>query len=1281
MRVSCFLLIYLFLQTGTPAVAFQSLQEQLASQAVEKLVADAEKFGDAARGASAFYLPEMNCAKCHEATASGRRLGPDLFEKREVTYQRLIESILHPSKQIKEGYESAIVQMIDGRILTGVLVEANDTSLSLDQIEQPDKPLVIDLDDVDDWKKTKTSSMPSDLANQLTDRQQFLDLVCYLKAVADGGPAVASQLRPALLAINVPLPEYESRVDHRTLISELGNRAYGRGETTYSLRCASCHGTLEEEGSMPTSLRFAAGKFKHGNDPYTMYRTLTHGFGMMNPQTWMVPRQKYDVIHYVREHFLKDHNPDQHFEVTDEYMAGLPEGNTLGPEPVVSRPWSDMAYGPSLNNTIEVSNDGSNIAQKGIAIRLDDGPGGVESGKYWMMYEHDTMRMAAAWSGSFINYEGIHFNGMHGRHPKVSGDVQIENPVAPGWGRPRDGSFADDHRILGRDLRRYGPLPREWSAFKGLYRFGKQTILDYQVGKTTVLESPGLRFVNERPVYLRHLNIGSRDRDLVLQVARAGAGQTVTVNESSAIVQNPENLKTGDGNANDILKFNGDTFAQSKPTSDFDMHKQDFTIWAEIKAEDDGTIFSQTKDQQQWIKGGKSFFIQDQRLCFDIGWVGVLKSEKPIPMGKWVRVAMTWRAEDGRTEFFVDGQNIGTGELPSRLNAKKTVQRIGLTNKDFPQDAFFRGQIKSVRFFQRALEPKQLGNIQEEKAALVGDWNLTATSAIEDQAGGHDLDVRRGAASKASKANGLLVKLNAPLEGSKWIASDNNIRLRIPAGEPVKVTVQQFVLTDNEPVDQSLELATPNLKQFTKGGSKNWPQVLETRMSKGQSAAGFRVDVLTRPIKNPWNDRLRLTGIDFLPESENRDAIISTWDGSIWRVSGVEQATADSVLKWQRIAAGLFQPLGVKIRDGEIFIVCRDQIVRLHDLNGDREIDWYENFNSDHQVTEHFHEFAMGLQTDDEGNFYYAKSARHAKKAVVPHHGTLLKVAASGETTEIVANGFRAANGVCINPDGTFIVTDQEGHWNPKNRINWVSPGGFYGNMFGYHDVTDSSDEAMDDPLCWITNNFDRSPAELLWVDSDKWGPLNGSLLNFSYGFGQVYIVPHEKIGDQMQGGMVAFPFERFPTGVMRGRFHPVDGQLYCCGMFAWSGTQQQPGGLYRINYTGEPVHVPIGLKAKKAGVEIGFSGALDAAAANEASNYAVKIWDLKRTKEYGSAHYNERALKVSSAELSEDGKTVFLAIPDIQPTWGMEIVYSLKSREGERVTGKIHNTIHQLGD
>jgi hypothetical protein len=233
--------------------------------------------------------------------------------------------------------------------------------------------------------------------------------------------------------------------------------------------------------------------------------------------------------------------------------------------------------------------------------------------------------------------------------------------------------------------------------------------------------------------------------------------------------------------------------------------------------------------------------------------------------------------------------------------------------------------------------------------------------------------------------------------------------------------------------------------------------------------------------------------------------------------------------------------------------------------------------------------------------------------------------------------------------------------------------------MFGYHDVTDDSDEAMDDPLCWITNKFDRSPSELLWVDSEKWGPLNGTLLNFSYGYGQVYVVPHEEVDGQMQGGMCALPIDAFPTGVMRGRFHPADGQLYCCGMFAWAGDQQQPGGLYRIRYNGKPAHLPLGLVAKKKHVEIRFTDSLDENTACDSKNFVITTWDLKRTKNYGSKHFNERTLSVASAKLLADGKTVRIELPELEPTWGMEIKYSLRSESGVKFIGKIHNTIHRL--
>jgi mono/diheme cytochrome c family protein len=463
--------------------------------------------------------------------------------------------------------------------------------------------------------------------------------------------------------------------------------------------------------------------------------------------------------------------------------------------------------------------------------------------------------------------------------------------------------------------------------------------------------------------------------------------------------------------------------------------------------------------------------------------------------------------------------------------------------------------------------------------------------------------------------------------------------------------------------------------------SKRFTGTLRSDIQTGEGDGPFVVDVFNPPAPktDPWRSWMRTTGFDFF--EDGRSAAVCTWNGDVWIVDGIDQSSGE--LTWQRVCSGLFQPLGLKILNGEIYVGCRDMIAVLRDLNGDRETDSIESFNSDHQVTEHFHEFAMGLQADRDGNFYYAKSARHAMTAVVPHHGTLLKVSKDGFATTILATGFRAANGVCINPDGSFMVTDQEGNWNPKNRINWVKgkgPKEFYGNMWGYHDVTDESDSAMIQPLCWTTNHFDRSPGELLWVPQDSpWQSLRGALLNLSYGEGKIFIVPHEKTGTGVQGGMSPLPVDTFPTGVMRGRFHPRDGQLYACGMYAWAGNRQQPGGFYRVRYTGKPCWVPSGLETSGKTLKISLTDPVQKDSARDPGSWKIRAWDLQRSSGYGSQHLNERDLQVTKVDLSTDGKVITLTVPNLAPTWGMSIQMKLKGLNGEMVEREIHNSIFKL--
>ena len=817
------------------------------------------------------------------------------------------------------------------------------------------------------------------------------------------------------------------RSDHAEIVGNWNEATLAEGGKIYETLCVVCHGTKEAPGSLPTALRFAEGPFKNGADPYSMYLTLTHGFGQMVAQPQYTTAQKYAVIHYIREAFLKPHNPSQY---TPLDPASLPRGLASAEEekPDTSLPpYQRMELGNTLFWTLQV--EPGNIAQKAIAIRLDDGPGGVTKGRAWMIYDHDTMRVAAATTGSFVDWKGIAFDGSHGTHTSLAGEKHLVHPPGPGWASP-EGKWDDDRRVTGKDGKPYGPLPREWAKFEGLYESGSRTVLAWRIHDfARVLESPGWIDYGATPVFTRTLNV----------------------------------------------------------------------------------------------------------------------------------------------------------ELPVASN--------------YPPELRMRVAPDTVN------------------ATLHGDGELKK-------------------------------------EGGFWVA-------KLPFGAKTRLFISK---ADAASLDSLAKTASAplDLTPFTQGGPARWPQTVTTTSVAGKSDGAFIADDFTLPLENPFQSWLRPGGFDFTPDG--KAAVVAMWNGDVWRVDGILQP-APATLTWRRIASGLFQPLGVKFRGEELFVTCRDQIAKLVDLNGDGETDFVECFNNDAQVTEHFHEFAMGLQTDAAGNFYYAKSARHALDSVVPHHGTLLKVSADGSQTEILATGFRAANGVCLNDDGTFFVTDQEGHWTPKNRINRVKAGGFYGNIYGYSNVTDSSDSAMEPPMVWITNNKDRSPAELLWVPRNAWGNLGGALLNLSYGTGRAFIVPHEEVAGRMQGAVCELPMPAFATGIMRGRFG-TDGALYTCGMFAWAGNATEPGGFHRIRRGSAPARMPLSVQAAKGKLTVAFSDPV------EDSECSLKVWSLKRSAKYGSNHHDERELEIRAVKESPDRRTLTLEIPGLAPTQCYEL------RIGDRV---LHGTIHSL--
>lgn len=124
---------------------------------------------------------------------------------------------------------------------------------------------------------------------------------------------------------------------------------------------------------------------------------------------------------------------------------------------------------------------GSDCCAKGVVAILAPG---MDDGA---MFDIDTMRIAAAWTGAAPRLVGWWLNGKHGPTSNLGGAPLFLTRSGPGWASPA-GSFADPRADTIAPLPPPGPLPRTWARYRGVYRHGRQSVFSYTVGSCAVLE-------------------------------------------------------------------------------------------------------------------------------------------------------------------------------------------------------------------------------------------------------------------------------------------------------------------------------------------------------------------------------------------------------------------------------------------------------------------------------------------------------------------------------------------------------------------------------------------------------------------------------------------------------------------------------------------------------------------------------------------------------------------------------------------------------------------------
>ena len=160
-----------------------------------------------------------------------------------------------------------------------------------------------------------------------------------------------------------------------------------------------------------------------------------------------------------------------------------------------------------------------------------------------------------------------------------------------------------------------------------------------------------------------------------------------------------------------------------------------------------------------------------------------------------------------------------------------------------------------------------------------------------------------------------------------------------------------------------------------------------------------------------------------------------------------------------------------------------------------------------------------------------------------------------------------------------------------------------------------------------------------------------------------------------------------FDVPALNASVNPRDGFLYVTGfqVNGWGTTAKRLSALCRVRYTGAPCTLPREVVPMDKGVLLRFDVALDPQRAADRANYSLESWHYKRTFNYGSPHLKaddkpgQDWLTPTSVYLARDGRSVFVAVPNMKPVAQMRIGWALAIKGGATFQESAYFTPYEL--
>jgi putative heme-binding domain-containing protein len=132
--------------------------------------------GDLSSGHRLFV---KHCSICHRLYGEGNQIGPDLTAADRKNLTVLLPNVIDPSAVIRPEFRCYNVVLDDGRILTGLLADSNNSTVTV--LDAKNQRTVVKRSDIEELKVSDTSLMPERVLEPLGE-QDVRDLFAYLRA-------------------------------------------------------------------------------------------------------------------------------------------------------------------------------------------------------------------------------------------------------------------------------------------------------------------------------------------------------------------------------------------------------------------------------------------------------------------------------------------------------------------------------------------------------------------------------------------------------------------------------------------------------------------------------------------------------------------------------------------------------------------------------------------------------------------------------------------------------------------------------------------------------------------------------------------------------------------------------------------------------------------------------------------------------------------------------------------------------------------------------------------